>query len=93
MTTFIPRIEPMPDQHGQPGFLLVHPMSQTFQDHLRELVPAKDLFWSVRPAGWWIPERHRPAVQELTRNFFGYVQVVHPDGRVEHDLLRPERVS
>lgn len=89
----VPRIEFMPDQEGTPGLLVIHPMSETFVDALKELVPAEDLYWSAQPAGWWIPMKHRAPVHELTRDHFGYVQVVGEDGRVEHDFLRPELVS
>lgn len=93
MTATVPRIEFMPDQEGTPGLLVIHPMSQAFVDALKELVPAQDLYWSARPAGWWVPMHHRATVHELVRAHFGYVQVVDEAGRVEHDFFRPERAS
>ena len=64
-----------------------------FELELKGVVPAQDLYWSPRPAGWWIPERYRDRVQALTRDYFGYVQVLHSDGRREHDFQEPEVAS
>lgn len=93
MTLTVPRIEFMPDQEGMPGFLLIHPTSRAFVGALKELVPTDDLYWSARPAGWWIPMQHRAPVHELTRSHFGYVLIVDQDGLVAHDFYRAEASS
>lgn len=93
MTPAVPRIEILPDQDGVPGFLLTCPLLVGFELELKGVVPSQDLYWSPRPAGWWIPERYRARVQALTRDYFGYVQVLHSDGRREHDFQEPEVAS
>ena len=90
MTQAVPRIEILPDQDGAPGFLLTAPLLVGFELELKGVVPSQDLYWSPKPAGWWIPERYLARVQALTRDYFGYVQVLHADGRREHDFHQPE---